>query len=213
MFRIVALFVVIVFCNAKSIANEENEVLKREFNAPDFCHGLQCPKYDVLKKTDDYELRQYSQSQWASALIVGVDYDQAVKEGFMKLFRYISGNNEAGKKIPMTAPVATIVQPGQGPACASNFTVNFMVPFDLQGHAPKPKDAGVNITTAKPIKIYIRTFKGFAKGQDFVQEAAVLADKIGDSSLYYGAPYITAGYNSPFDFRERHNEIGLISRQ
>lgn len=26
---------------------------------PSFCHGLDCPKFSVLEKTDDYELRAY----------------------------------------------------------------------------------------------------------------------------------------------------------
>jgi hypothetical protein len=49
-----------------------------------------------------------------------------------RLFKYISGENEAGVKVAMTAPVRTKVYPSQGPFCASNFTVAFFVPDEYQ---------------------------------------------------------------------------------
>jgi hypothetical protein len=49
-----------------------------------------------------------------------------------KLFNYISGANSANAKIEMTAPVLTKIEPGQGPACNSAFTMSFYQPWKYQ---------------------------------------------------------------------------------
>ncbi len=44
------------------------------------------------------------------------------------LFEYISGANQEGVNINMTAPVLVKIAAGAGPFCTSNFTVSFYVP-------------------------------------------------------------------------------------
>ena len=53
-----------------------------------------------------YELREYVASQWVSTTSVGVDYNQAQYQDFMRLFRYISGNNT--KSRPFTCVTVSI---------------------------------------------------------------------------------------------------------
>lgn len=55
-----------------------------------------------------------------------------MRGAFMKLFDYISGGNSAKAKIPMTAPVLTKIEPGQGPNCESTFTMSFYNPYNYQ---------------------------------------------------------------------------------
>ena len=50
----------------------------------------------------DVERRIYSATKWVSKRVKGISYDKAVYDGFMSLFRYISGANEHETKIPMT---------------------------------------------------------------------------------------------------------------
>lgn len=38
---------------------EAADGLQLPLGAPWFCHNLDCPKYDVLETTDDYEIRKY----------------------------------------------------------------------------------------------------------------------------------------------------------
>ncbi|GMP40960.1 hypothetical protein CsSME_00011226 [Camellia sinensis var. sinensis] len=78
---------------------------------------VETPKFELIKSTDDYEIRKYSPS-----VIVEVTYDpthfKGNKDGgFMILANYISaiGNpqNSMPKKITMTAPVITQSSPEQ----------------------------------------------------------------------------------------------------
>ena len=62
----------------------------------------------------------------------GTQFDIAQNKGFEILFDYISGENEEKIEIDMTTPVLTFVQPGDGPNCASLFTVSFFVPYEYQ---------------------------------------------------------------------------------
>lgn len=62
----------------------------------------------------------------------GMDRDSAMRGSFMKLFEYISGGNSRQAKIPMTAPVLTKIEPGQGPNCESTFTMSFYNPYAFQ---------------------------------------------------------------------------------
>ena len=41
------------------------------FKTPDFCNGLECPKFEVKKKTSSYELRCYPAYKWAGTAVEG----------------------------------------------------------------------------------------------------------------------------------------------
>ena len=43
--------------------------------------------------------------EWVTTEISGLSYKEAMRKGFMTLFGYISGANDGGQKIDMTAPV------------------------------------------------------------------------------------------------------------
>ncbi len=116
---------------------------------PSFCNGLDCPVFNVINSTKDYEVRHYPTSYWTSTTIEGRNFSYATGEGsnspfrlyvgFNRLFNYISGANAQHQKVPMTAPVEASVVPGQGPFCDSTYEVSFFVPFDLQPNkAPQP---------------------------------------------------------------------------
>lgn len=57
----------------------------------------------IAASQDGFEIRHYEPSVWVSTKITDVSYDDATNVGFHRLFDYISGNNDAATKIPMTA--------------------------------------------------------------------------------------------------------------
>ncbi len=61
------------------------------------------PEYQVLIKSERFEVRLYGQLVTVSAPLHG---EEGEREGaFRRLFRFISGANARGEKIPMTSPV------------------------------------------------------------------------------------------------------------
>jgi hypothetical protein len=63
------------------------------------------PKFNLLSKDGDFELRAYESRIVAETIVKG-DFSDAPSDGFRRLADYIFGNNTKQTKIAMTAPVA-----------------------------------------------------------------------------------------------------------
>ncbi|KAK7495530.1 hypothetical protein BaRGS_00013228 [Batillaria attramentaria] len=177
---------------------------------PDFCNKLDCPEFTVIKNEKTYQLREYVATKWVSTNSVGISFDAAQYTDFERLFQYISGKNAKGQKIAMTAPVIDRIIPGPGPACESNFTMSFFV-SPKEGQPPQPTDKTVFLSSMPKMRVYVRSFGGFASEKKWIEEAAALADALG-SAAYVKDYYYTAGYNSPFQLTNRHNEIWFLAQ-
>lgn len=188
-----------------------SQAVPRASSGPHFCKGLECPTFTTVHTTEEYEERQYDLSHWVSTEVMGMNYEAAVSEGFDRLFNYIDGHNANKQKIAMTAPVATRVIPGQGPACETNFTVSFFIPAEHQANPPAPSDDKVFFSQIPAHRSYVKSFGGFASQDDWINAAAELANTLNDPSLYDGSYYYTAGYDSPFTFFNRHNEVWFVA--
>lgn len=186
-----------------------------EFAAPAFYKGLEGPKFTVTKKiAENIELRSYEPSNWVSVKREGMEVDQAMSGSFMKLFNYISGANSANAKIEMTAPVLTKIEPGQGPACNSAFTMSFYQPWKYQGAtaAPKPTDSSVLLSTMPAMDVYVLSFGGFATAADHKKQATQLMTKLDELKEPYNTQlWFTAGYDSPYTLANRRNEVWVVA--
>ncbi|KAK4355322.1 hypothetical protein RND71_024293 [Anisodus tanguticus] len=205
-------FLVIIskLCNGYST----NEV-KLNFYPPS-CERIECPKYELIESGKDYEIRSYNSAMWMStAPIDDISLYSATRTGFLRLFDYIQGKNNYQEKIEMTAPVITQVKPSDGPFCASSFVVSFYVPKKNQPNPPPAK--GLHLQKWGKTYVAIRQFSGFAADDDIPKEAAALSASIAGTK--WAAPveksqgadnttmYTVAQYNSPFEFKNRVNEI------
>lgn len=135
--------------------------------------------------------------------------------GFMRLFDYIEGENVKKVKIPMTAPVAVEIQPGQGPFCKNNFTVNFFIPFADQSSPIDPTNKEVFISSLPEFYAYVIVYGGYSninKVQEYSEELgeALVKDGLGDT--FRKDVFFYAGYDSPFKPLNRHNEIWYIRK-
>jgi len=172
--------------------------------------SLECPEFHLNgTKGDMYEMRTYPGGWWVGTTHVGMDYSN--NNMFMKLFNYISGANDKKQKIAMTAPVITQIVPGPGPNCESTFTMSFYVPKALWSNIPVPTNADVFLHELPEATVYVRAFDGYAKQADYISNAAKLAESIGDETKYHGDMWFTAGYDSPFRFWGRRNEVLFVA--
>jgi hypothetical protein len=183
------------------------------WTAPAFCKGLDCPKFTVVKQLGDgVELRRYEPGSWVSTSGTGMQKDSAMRGSFMKLFDYISGGNSGKTKIPMTGPVLTKIEPGQGPNCESTFTMSFYNPYTYQGanaaNVPKPTGSGVFISNLPAMEVYVMPYGGFSNPAMEQQKAAELIKKLEAAKEPFSTTHwFTAGYDSPYQLANRHNEI------
>merc|ERR1711976_334935 len=184
--------------------------MQAEWVKPDFCRGNDCPRFDVLLTTQGYELREYENALWVSSEGQAMEAGDITSILFRRLFRYIDGANENGQKIAMTSPVLTKVTPGSGPNCENLFRRSFYVPYIHQDGAPSPTEEGVFLEEIS-LRVYVRSFGGYASEDDYMENIYLLADDIGDQSKFRTDYFITAGYSSPYQPFNRHNEVWLIA--
>ncbi|XP_063585861.1 heme-binding protein 2-like [Penaeus indicus] len=176
------------------------------------CHlglGIEMPPYNVTSSTDTYEERVYPARKWVSSFQSGSDSDL-----FNKLFNYIDGQNEAGIKVDMTAPVTTLFVPCQGLRCATNYTMSFYVPAAHQDSPPTPTNPDVYIEDRPELHVFSRRFHGFASHKDYFDNAAQLHDDLvaaGEEGVEYDTFY-AVGYDSPFVIVGRNNEVWFVKK-
>ncbi|KAG7174860.1 Heme-binding protein 2-like 5 [Homarus americanus] len=161
--------------------------------------GIETAPYQVVDTTQTYEERVYPEQKWVTTWCLSVSHHDATNDMFHKLFNYIAGQNDEGIKIDMTAPVTTLVQPGEGPNCENNFTMSFYVPAVHQDNPPTPTNPDVR-------------FHGFTKDEDWITNAALLAEDLqaADQEDVDFHTYYTAGYDSPFVIFNRTNEVWFM---
>ncbi|XP_052206440.1 uncharacterized protein LOC127810892 [Diospyros lotus] len=183
---------------------------------PATCKRIECPSYDVIHVGEGYEIRRYNSTVWMStAPLQDISLVGATRNGFLQLFDYIQGKNSYKEEIEMTAPVITEVSPSDGPLCESTFVVSFYVPKVNQADPPPAK--GLHVQRWGPVYVAVRQFGGHVMDSDVGEEAAALyaslsgtvwSDAIEKShGSEVSTHYTVAQYNSPFEFKNRLNEI------
>merc|ERR1711962_815270 len=176
-------------------------------------YAIESAPYDVIQTTESYEERHYPARKWISTMSYSISYDDVQSDMFGKLFNYIDGGNDQGMKIDMTTPVTTLVVPGAGPNCESNFTMSFLIPEVHTEAPPAPTNPDVFVEERPELpSVFTRTFHGFAHENDYIKEAAALAHDLnsaGEDGVNYDTWYIV-GYDAPFVIINRRNEVWFL---
>lgn len=150
------------------------------------------PDYTVIKKDNEFEIRQYSNFLTATVEAEG-ERDEAIGKGFRILFKYISGENKNKESISMTVPV---MQKSSG---NNQWMISFVVPkkFNLQ-NVPQPDNQSVKIKNNPDLKVIAITFSGLFSDANIKENEVKLRNYIKEKGLKIEEPAIYAGYNAPW---------------
>jgi len=176
--------------------------------------------YEVLNKTDDFEIRRYPSFRYAEAREPNVGMSTANGRNFRKLFSYISGNNDAKEKIPMTVPVLCTLQKDPSGGYSENFNMMFWLPQKYQclSCPPKPSSDQVQITMWGERIAYVRSYGWWAFEKLIKYNENKLRESLDAMGVKGGVDYdpstvYSASYNSPWQIFGRHNEVMFMQMQ
>ncbi|CAH1272185.1 HEBP2 [Branchiostoma lanceolatum] len=139
-----------------------------ESELKEFCRG-ECPEFEVLCHTHDYDVRRYKSALWISTTVSDPSLYQGHVRGWNRLHKYIRGGNKEGVKMPYTAPLVTQTrQPQESPF--HEVTVSMPLPKDMAKNPPTPNDPHVVIDLVPESVMYVKKFRGRAARVGFVAE-------------------------------------------
>jgi hypothetical protein len=158
-------------------------------------------KYRLVLKEAEFEIRFYPSATFAKIYSNGTDYKSVASSGFRKLAGYIFGGNDQGKSIAMTAPVRMEMTP-------SGSSMSFVMPEKYkESDLPKPKDASVQIVKSSPQYVAVISFGGYADDEKIKENRDILLKLIQKKGIKVIGDYTFLGYNAPFQFWARKNEV------
>lgn len=149
--------------------------------------------YKVVESQGPFEIRDYPDLQLATTdmAFAGDRSDGS----FMRLFRYISGSNDAGKKIAMTTPVFM----GDDTTASQPTEMGFVLPQDLaDGQIPQPTQEGVRIETRPAGRFAVVRFAGRLDRDAFAEAETRLKTWLDGRGLTTAGAAEGAGYDPPW---------------
>lgn len=160
-------------------------------------------KYRTVIKDAEFEIRFYPPATFAKFYSPGTDYKSVANGGFRKLAGYIFGGNDQGKSIAMTAPVRMEMS-------STGSSMSFVMPEKYkESDLPKPKDASVHIVQSSPQYVAVIRFGGYADDEKIREKRDVLLTLIQKKDIKVIGEYTFLGYNAPFQFWGRTNEVAI----
>jgi hypothetical protein len=158
-------------------------------------------KYSLVRKYKDFEIRFYPSATIATISSNAKTYRELSGPGFRKLAGYIFGGNEANKKISMTAPVQMDIND-------SVSTMSFIMPSAYTTeNLPKPNDPNVQLKNTADEYVAVIRFGGYASDKDLKFYSEKLQNLLKENGIISFGNYRFLGYNPPFQFVGRRNEI------
>jgi len=179
---------------------------------PEFCKGYDCPRFTCQDTNEDYTVRQYDASKWVSTSMTSdLEDDDISSAMFMRLFGYISGDNEEHQKIDMTVPVLIGMIPKADDVDGLDFKKLNMSFFLPMASPPAPTHQQVQLDDFPQLTVYVKHFGGFAETEDYIEYALKLQEALPEGTQYDNSFFYAVGYNSPWwPLYGRRNEVWYI---
>lgn len=154
--------------------------------------GYESAPYKVIESDGNIEIREYPDLMLAAT---ETKFETRGNDGsFMRLFRYISGNNEADQKIEMTTPVFM-----ESDSPQSKGQMGFVIPQQVaESGAPKPKAADVSIRKREGGRFAVIRFSGVMDTNKANAQESKLREWLQKRNLQAEETAERAGYDPPF---------------
>ena len=160
-------------------------------------------KFKILSKYDDIEIRNYDPAIYASVTIPSNSKEQS--SSFRILAGYIFGGNDKNQKIAMTAPVHMHKNEDDG---NQSLTMRFVMPekYGIEDLSI-PNDKRIEITKSMEKKFAAITFTGYNSDNKFILHSNKLKKFLDNNNISYVDNPIYLGYDPPYKFWNRKNEV------
>ncbi len=150
-------------------------------------------EYEVIREDGDFQIRQYAPMTVAEVKVAASANDKQ-DQAFQKLFRYISGNNDADQKIAMTTPV---FMPGTADGKAQR--MQFVLPKEVAAkNPPAPSSGDVRLLKRKGGTYISVRFSGRPGAKERAQKLDALQAWARQQGIKTEGDAIYAGYNAPW---------------
>ncbi|XP_038143893.1 heme-binding protein 2 [Cyprinodon tularosa] len=176
-----------------------------------FCSETeQCLLFDSICNSTTYEVRHYESVKWVSTDYKTFSMELMMFPSFWRLYGYITGENEEGKKIDMTAPVLIKI-PEKKMYKQGVFTMSFLLPAEYQNNPPQPTNKDVYIQEMPAMNVYVRShgdmMHTFADNKHCEELSSALrpVNAKYEKGFHYGA-----GYNRPSWNKKCHSEVWYV---
>jgi len=157
--------------------------------------------YRIIKTEKDFEVRLYPSATIASISMDAKTYKELSSAGFRKLASFIFGNNNANKNIAMTTPVHMDIND-------SLSSMSFVMPSNYsKDNLPQPNNSAISIKTTTEEYVAAVEFGGYANDEEIKKYTAKLESALKANGVEYYGNFRFLGYDAPFKFWGRKNEI------
>ena len=165
--------------------------------------SIETPDYEVLRVLNrKAEIRRYPDLILAQTQLDSNTYSENSSLGFRRVAGYIFGGNEQGQKIAMTSPV--VMEMGESTQMA------FVMPKQYSMEAlPDPSNPNVKIAKKEARTLAVLRFGGYTDDQKIEEKAAELRSLLTKEGIAFDPKLIYMGYNAPWDFIGRRNEVAF----
>ncbi len=184
-------------------------------------HAIEEPDYEVIRKFDNVELRQYAPYVVAE-VVLDTTAEDAGSEAFPILAGYIFGKNKGEQKFAMTAPVTQTAAPVRmdmtapvtQAAVAGGILVQFVLPKGVTlATAPEPIDARVQLRVVPAGTWAAIRYSGTWSQANYLEHLGKLKASLEAAGVATHGEPVLARYNAPFTpWFMRRNEIWLALR-
>ena len=186
--------------------------------ASPMAHSIEEPKHTVVRKFDDFELREYAPQVVAEVLVPG-PADEAGNRGFRLLAGYIFGRNKGEKRISMTAPVTQSAEPAKIRMTApvsqaeaeGGYVVRFTMPSEYTlDRLPEPIDPEVKLREIPAARFAVIRYSGTWSESNYREHLEKLQRGVEAAGLRVTGAPVWSRYDPPWTpWFMRRNEIWL----